>query len=195
MAGGARYDSDPPHSATTFGADGEVTGVELLIAIAVSGLQSGIGRLGGQHMPAASDVVAAPAIGEEAVVADAMEAVRQAVQKKAADELIGAKRHCPGHAVVSIVLPGEADLAVGERDQSAVGDGDAMGVAAEISQHLFGAAERWLGIDDPVDAPEFVEPGGEDRGLGKTGEIPEEAQLVGIEGIPQALQEQSTKQA
>ena len=43
--------------------------------------------------------------------------------------------------------------------------------------------------------PEFEEPGGEDRGLGKTGEIPEEAQLVGIEGIPQALQEQWTKQA
>jgi hypothetical protein len=82
-----------------------------------------------------SDVVA-PAIGEEAVLADAMEAVRQAVQRKAADELIGAKRHCPGLAVVSIVLPGEADLAVGERDQSAVGDGDAMGAAAEISQHL-----------------------------------------------------------
>jgi hypothetical protein len=35
-------------------------------------------------MPATSDVVAAPAIGEEAAVADAMEAVRQAVQKKAA---------------------------------------------------------------------------------------------------------------
>ena len=80
MAGGARYDSDPPHGATTFGADDEV--VELLIAVAVSGLRSGIGRLRGQHMPATSDVVAAPAIGEEAVVADAMEAVRQAVQKK-----------------------------------------------------------------------------------------------------------------
>jgi hypothetical protein len=35
-----------------------------------------------------------------------MEAVRQAVQKKAADELIGAKRHCLGLAVMSIVLPG-----------------------------------------------------------------------------------------
>ena len=117
MAGGARYDSDPLHGATTFGADDEVTGVELLIAVAVSGLRSGIGRLRGQHMPATSDVVAAPAIGEEAVVADAMEAVRQAVQKKAADELIGAKRHCLGLAVMSIVLPGEADLAVGEPDQ------------------------------------------------------------------------------
>src|SRR6267142_1284308 len=146
-------------------------------------------------MPAASDVVAAPAIGKEAVVADAMEAVWQAVQKKAADELIGAKRHCLGLAVVSIVLPGEADFAVGERDQSAVGDGDATGIAAEIGQHLFGATERRLGIDDPVDAPEFVEPSGEDRGLGKTGEITEEAQFAGIEGIPQALQEQSTEQA
>jgi len=34
------------------------------------------------------------------------------------------------------------------------------------------------------DAPEFVEPASEDRGLDKTGEIPEETQLVGIEVIP-----------
>jgi hypothetical protein len=36
MAGGARYDSDPPHGATTFGADDEVTGVELLIAVNIA---------------------------------------------------------------------------------------------------------------------------------------------------------------
>ena len=68
-----------------------------------------------------------------------MEAVRQGVQQEAADELVGIEGHHLGLAVRSVVLPGEADLAVGERDQPAVGDGDAMGVAAEIGQHLFGA--------------------------------------------------------
>jgi hypothetical protein len=31
-----------------------------------------------------------------------------------------------------------------ERDQPAVGDGDAVGVAGEIGQHRLGAAERGL---------------------------------------------------
>src|SRR6516162_1941749 len=55
------------------------------------------------------------------------------------------------------VFPGKADLPVGEREQPAVSDGDAMGIAAEIGQHLFGASKRWLGVDHPVEAPEFTQ--------------------------------------
>ncbi len=117
------------------------------------------------------------------------------MRQETADELVGIERHQFGLAVLAIVFPGEADLAVKERDQPAVSDGDAMGVAAEIGQHLFGATERRLGIDDPFDAPELVEPGGEGRGLGHTGEFAEEAQLAGLECILQVLQEQATKQS
>ena len=47
---------------------------------------------------------AATAIGEEAVMTDAMEAVRQAVKQKAANELVGAHGHLlcirpAGHAL------------------------------------------------------------------------------------------------
>src|SRR5437763_14602241 len=101
----------------------------------------------GIEQPAAeSEIVAALPVGEEAVVANAVEAVRQGMQQETADELVGIKRHQLGLAVLAIVFPGEADLAVGQRDQSAVGDGDAMGVAAEIGQHLLGATERRLGV-------------------------------------------------
>jgi hypothetical protein len=34
-----------------------------------------------------------------------------------------------------------------------------VGVTAEIAEHLLGAAERWLGIDDPCDR---ISPGKED---------------------------------
>jgi hypothetical protein len=50
---------------------------------------------------------------------------------------------------VSGVSPAEGDVAVGESNQSMVGDGDTMGVGAEIAQHMFWPAEG-LGIDDPV---------------------------------------------
>ena len=46
------------------------------------------------------------------------------------------------------ILPAEADPAPGEKDQSAVGDRDAMGIATEIIEHLLGSAERSLGVDE-----------------------------------------------
>ena len=61
------------------------------------------------------------------------------------------KRHHLGPLRVPVVLPAEADLSVGESDEPAVGDGDPVGVAAEIVEHLLRAAERALGVDHPVD--------------------------------------------
>ena len=82
------------------------------------------------------------AVGEEAVVADAMEAVRQGVQQEAADELVGVKRHELGLAVMAIILPAEGDLGVGQADQAGVGDGDAVRVSAEIGEHLSGGPPK-----------------------------------------------------
>ena len=56
----------------------------------------------------------AMAVGEKAEVADAVEAVGQGVQQEAADELVGVERHDLGLAVMAIVLPAEADPAVGQ---------------------------------------------------------------------------------
>jgi hypothetical protein len=61
------------------------------------------------------------------------------------------ERHHLGLAVMAIVFPGEVDLAVGEPGETRVCEGDAMGIAAEISQHLIGSGERALGIDHPFE--------------------------------------------
>ncbi len=37
-----------------------------------------------------------------------------------------------------------------EGHEAMVGEGDAMGVACEIVENLFGTAEGWLGVDDPI---------------------------------------------
>src|SRR5215211_6769983 len=88
------------------------------------------------------------------------------VQQEPADELAGIEGHHLGLAARSVVFPGEADFAVG--------DGDAMGVTAEIGQHLLGPPERWLGVDHPVEAAELAETTGERLWLGKVGELAEE---------------------
>ena len=40
-----------------------------------------------------------------------------------------------------------------------VGDGDAVGIAAEILRDVLGSAEGWFGVDDPIFAEERTQPG------------------------------------
>ncbi len=68
---------------------------------------------------------------------------------------------------MSGVSPSEGYVAIGESDQPGVGDGDAMGICTEITQHVFRAAERSLGVDDPVVAEQHSQPCSEGAGLGK----------------------------
>ena len=50
-----------------------------------------------------------------------------------------------------------------------IGDGHAMGVAAEIAQHLHRTAEGRLGINDPVVAMQAAEQFGELLRIGESG--------------------------
>ena len=83
-------------------------------------------------------------------MADAVEAARQDVQEKAADELGGVERHGlePVAAFDPVVFPFEGDALAVERDEPGVGDG---GVAREIGEHRFRSGEGPLGVDDPCD--------------------------------------------
>ena len=105
----------------------------------------------GEQRAAQRELFGAPSVAEEAVVADAVESVRQCMQQEAADELVGGQRHDLALVLMPVVAPAEADPAAGERDESAVGDRDAVRVAAEIGQHRRGAGEWSLGVDDPCD--------------------------------------------
>src|SRR6185436_18069485 len=91
----------------------------------------------GEQFAGACDVVGdAARFGEQAVVADAVEALGQHVDEEAADELVGCERHrlVSVAALDPVILPFEDDTSLVECDQAAVGDGDAMGVAREIGQ-------------------------------------------------------------
>ena len=92
----------------------------------------------------------APPVCEETEVANAHEAARQEMKQEATQELIDRQSHDPLAIVLSGISPSESNAAVSEGKQSVVGDGDAMGVGAEIAQHVFWAAEGRLGVDDPI---------------------------------------------
>ena len=90
------------------------------------------------------------AIGEQAVVAQPGEAVREYMQKEAADELVGIEPHHLDCVAVGVIAPAEANVFAIEVDEAMVPDGDLVGVAPEIGQNLPGPGERGLAVNHPV---------------------------------------------
>lgn len=128
-------------------------------------------------------------------MADAMEAIGQAVQEEAADELMRGERHERGRVAVTIIAPAEGHAGLVGADQAAVGDGYPVGVAAEIGEDMLGRAERLLGIDNPVFATKRPDRSCEGMGITEHAERAGEAQSPGRMCRLKPLEEQPPEQA
>jgi hypothetical protein len=104
------------------------------------------------------------------------------VEEEAAEELVDGQSQEALLVGMCGVPPAEGDVALFEGYESAVGDGDAMGVPAEIAQRVFRSAEGRLGIDDPVVAEQAAQPCGEAGRFGKGREVAVEREHVLEEG-------------
>ena len=100
---------------------------------------------GAQSLARALQGPGAATVSEDSEVADAVHPVRQDVEQKAADELLG--RDGDG-AVAGLSLPRRLRLAMAEGDpfaiegrDAAVGDGDPVGVAGEVAEDLLRSLE------------------------------------------------------
>ncbi len=111
-----------------------------------------------ERVPAAWQCLGAAARRQEAVEANPDEALREHVEAEAAEEFLRAERHQSDPTPVAIVLPPKRHLVLGDGDEPMVGDRDPVGVPREIVQHVTGAAERGLGVDDPVVVKEGAKP-------------------------------------
>jgi hypothetical protein len=89
------------------------------------------------------------------------------MEHEVSQELIYVQSHEAFLVGMRGVPPAEGDVAIGEKNQSGVGDGDAMSVSAQIAQRMVRAAERWLGVDNPVVKEEHSQPCGEGAWLSK----------------------------
>ena len=93
------------------------------------------------------------AIAKKAEISDPSESWREDMEEKAPGELVGDERHGFLFVVMTIVPPTEADDAIGDLDQTIIADGDAVGVAGDVAQHVFsGAGKRRFDIDHSVRA-------------------------------------------
>ncbi len=102
-----------------------------------------------------------PSVSEKSEVADAHKAAWQQAQEEASQELIDGQSHQPLLVAVSGVAPAKSYVALGESNQPAVGNGNAVGVGTEIAQRVFWPAERPFGVDDPVVTEQNPQPRGE----------------------------------
>lgn len=132
-----------------------------------------------QQSPDGDQPGSAAAIGEEPIMADSVKAVGQAVEQEAPDELVRVERHQPGRVAMAVIAPAEGHVRIVGADQTAVGDGDPVGIAAEIGEDMFGRSERRLGVDDPFFAPKLPDRRGEDIGVNEPVERAGEAQPPG----------------
>src|SRR6516162_7170161 len=74
-----------------------------------------------------------------------------------------------------------------------VGDGHAMGVAAEILQDILGATEGTFQVDHPVLSIEWSQPGGEGFGFYKKLQVSEEAELAILKSLLESVDELAAK--
>ena len=112
-------------------------------------------------------------------------------------KLVRCERHPLGTstAVGAIVLVFEGDAVAVERDQPAVGDGDAVGIARQIGQHRFGSGER-SACSRHATCACAVAPGRRRRPCARRvrRDSPKNCRLAGRVGGEQLLQHQPTEQ-
>lgn len=175
-----------------------VTG-ELLVAIPVVLVWLGlrrvwVGRSDAQELAAMLQLLFAVSIAQEPVIANAVESTGENVEEESPNELLGRERHDFLLIVVAVVAPLELDLPVFDLQDPVIGNGDPMGVAADVVHHLLGAGERRLGVDDPFRMAHGIEMPAENLRISKGLAGREELEFAVIESFLQISQEQSTEQ-
>jgi hypothetical protein len=83
-------------------------------------------------------------------MANAHKPGRQDVQEEAANELDAIQHHDLLLVPVRVVLPVKINFASLDGNQTVVGDRHPVGVARQVFENGLGAAERRLGVDDPI---------------------------------------------
>jgi len=132
-------------------------------------------------------------MGQETEMADAHEPSGKHVQEEAPQELLHRQGHQTLLVAVRGVPPAKGDLVTDQRDEAMVGDGNAMGVGAQVVKDILGASERWLAVNNPVLAEEGAEERCEGLRFRQRLEVPVETELAVGEGALETRDELATE--
>jgi hypothetical protein len=125
-----------------------------------------------------------------------MEGGGQNVQQETPHKLVWAECHdaAARPLFAAVVLITERDPALVEREESRIGDGDAVSVARQIGQHGRRPGERALGVDDPTAVSKRFEPVGEKARISEPSILAKELQLTGTMRTSEFFEETASKQ-
>jgi hypothetical protein len=136
-------------------------------------------------------------VRHQAEVADALKARRKSVNQKPADELFHIQSHRPGLVAVlaAIVLPLERYPAVGKAENAIVGQGYAVGVAAQILNRRKRSSKRLLRIDNPFGFSNRIEISLKPQLVFERLQFAEEPELVSLKRFFQSTEKVLISQA
>ena len=115
------------------------------------------------------------------------------MQQEATQELIVRQTGELLFVVMSRIAPAKDHLAIGKGNQAMVGDGHAMGVAAEILQYVFRTTEGTFQVDHPRLSKQWPQPSREDLGFGEQLEVFGKAELTILEGLAKCCNKLATE--
>ncbi len=147
-----------------------------------------------EQTAAHSELFLAVTVAQKPVIANAPETVWQDVQQETPDKFLGAQGHRFDLIASAIVFPLEPDLIIFDVEQAVIGDGNAVGIAAHVIEHLLRSGERGFGIDDPIAVFQAFHMSAERRPLLQRFERAEELKFVGIECSLDGLQKEPAEQ-
>ena len=133
---------------------------------------------------------------EQAVVADAMQALGQRVDQEASDELVWVERHrrVAGRPIAPIVLDAEGDATGIGLDQASVRDRNAVCIARQVGEHGLRSSEGRPKVDMPLDAPDRPQEPLEGFGVGEMNMRSKEVELAGVVGGHELFEHQPAEQ-
>jgi hypothetical protein len=125
-------------------------------------------------------------VGQEAEVAQPLEAVRWDVEHQPPQKFHGIERQGAQTVAPLIILVAERHLAVLQGHEPVIGDGDAMRVAGQVSEDVLGILEGLFRVHDPLLGAQ----GGEEPlprgGLGELPTAPRQGELALCVALRQA---------
>ena len=87
------------------------------------------------------------------------------------------------------VAPPKGHLVIGERDQAMIGDGYAVGIRAQITEHLLGSAKGWFAVNHPIRLMQLANETLKEFGVGESSKQAMKLQLAGSVSLAQRCDE------
>ena len=95
--------------------------------------------------------------------------------------------------IVSGITPTKRDRPVSKRDQTVVGDGHAMGVPAQITEHMLWTSERTFRVDHPILSEQCSQPRSKGFRLSEELQVSMKVELAVMKGTLERFVELAAK--